>query len=423
MVRTLPLLIDALAAMGVSVTRGTGSLASFVFTALAAQALGPADSGVLFVSVTWAMGLAIVARWGASDLVLLTFPPLHDGWRRPAVPAILVHYLRASLLRATLVTALAGAVAAAAGPAALARLGIDPLFVCTLLFLTVLQQLLAAAARALGAPVRATLCEFVLVPLLAILALLPLGDARSAWTVAQFEWLYLACAALAVAGLLSIRGMPVTLLRSINPGAIRSNLLRSRSFGLIEASGFLVNWSSLLVTPLLLSVHDAGLLNPALRIAGMVALVAVSVPSVFVPRLAIAERAGSRAEAARLVRSARLVMAMTGAAFYLVVIVAGDQALGLIGDKFRAAYVPLLVIAGGQCGSLALGPSGAVLALRGQERIMRNVVMVSGVLSLLLLVPAIALFGLHGAAVIAGLAPLASKLALRFHEERTRPSP
>ena len=300
--------------------------------------------------------------------------------------------------------------------------GLDPLFLLLLIPLLTGQQLLAAAAKAMGRPVVASLLEYCTITGLSLLAYLVLRGAGS-WagagaTVLQFEVVYLLAAALSVALLIRF-GIPGALgKRPLKATAIRQRARRARTFATIELAGYAATWSSLIVMPFLLSAEDVGLFNAALRIAALVSIVAVSIPTVLVPRLAVAHAAGDFALELRLIRTMRMAMLAAAIAFFAGIVLLGDGALRLFGPEFAGAYAPMVVTSAGLCLALALGPAGASLNVMGQEHLTRNVTMIGGALTLVAMVPAIWAFGLLGGAAVTGLSATLRKTALVIYEQR-----
>ena len=412
-------LLDALATGSVSLVRAGGAASSFAFTVLASSALGPADAGIFFVSITWAMALAIFLRWGASDLILMTFAPLARNWRRKALPAILARYLHNSLLR------LFGLVLPVMlGLGLLVRLEwmaparLDLVFIFALTLAMVMQQLLAAAVKAAGRPVQASLIEFCFITLFAIIAYLALRGWVDDAPMRGFETLYLAGALVSVLLLMAMKGTAIVWTRPFKPAAMGTTLRRSHSLAVIELSGFMATWAAFLLMPLFLPAHDVGIYNAALRIASLTQLITISVPSVFIPRLAIALNEGKWAEARRLTRSVKWVMALAGIILFAGVAIFGRWALGLFGAEFTTGYGALLILTGGMCGAMAMGPAGAMLNVMGQERHVRNVTILFGVTTIALSVPAMLFYGIIGAASITALSALASKIVLVVLERR-----
>ena len=412
-------LFDAIATASVSLVRAAGAVATFAFAAVASSVMGPADAGIFFVSVTWAIALAILVRWGSSDLILLTFAPLARSWRRKALPAVLARYMHNSLLR------LSGLILPVMlGLGLMIHLGwlspvrMDLFFIFALTLAMVVQQVTAAAIKAAGRPVQASLVEFCFVALFVIAAYLVFRGWVDASPRRGFETVYLSGAVISALVLMTMKGAKIEWTRPLRPNAMRTSLRRSHSFAMSEMSDFLATWAAFLMMPLFLSAHDAGIYNAALRIAALTQLVTISVPSVFIPRLATALQHRDRIEARRLTWSVKLIMALAGIALFLGVAIFGKWALGLFGTDFIAGYGPLLIMTAGLCGAMALGPAGAILNVMGHEKITLNVAFIGAFLTLALAIPALYFHGITGAATVTALSAIARKALLVWFEIR-----
>lgn len=419
-------IFEALATASVSLVRAMGAAAAFAFTAYASSILGPEDAGIFFVSITWAYGLAIIARWGGGDLILMTFAPLARGARAMALPSIMARYTYDGVARILIIMFLLGfGVLLAAPPGMLAITsggGTNPYFIIGLALSALGLQLAGAAVKAAGKPVTASIVEFCLVPGLTLVAYLlfqALFHGSSAMSpLCALQTLYLAASLMAAILLMRMKGARIAWARPFKRRAMRRTLKRSHDLAIIELSLYLASWAALLMIPWLLGAHDAGLYNAVLRIAGITQIITVSVPSVFIPRLAVSVYEKDWAQARLLIRNIKLVMAMAAIVLLVAIVVLGKWALGLFGPDFVAAYDILLIISAGFCAAMALGPAGAMLNLLKQERAFRNTTIATGFASLALSVPAMMVFGLTGAAWVAALSTLGNKLVLVWLERR-----
>jgi O-antigen/teichoic acid export membrane protein len=413
MARGLRSLLELAQTAAVSLVRMIGAAAAFALAAVVSSALGPADAGVFFVSITWAYVIGVVARWGSSDLIVLTIAPMAHGKRASAIPAIVARRMYEALFRfAAMVLPGLVAVWALVDRLVPQPLALDPWFILPLALAITLQQLLSATARAFSRPVVSSFLEFSFMSLFTLAGYLLCHGLGMALKLQHFEWLYTVGAI--VATFLLLAGSPVRIawLRPIRASLTRSTAYRAHSFALIELCNYLLVWASFLMMPFLLPAADVGIFNAVQRIAGIVQLVTVNIPLVFLPKLAIAQRQRDQAEFGRLLRSMQGVMLATGLGFFVAVAILGGSALSLFGAEFAAGYIPLLITTAGLCASLALGPAGALLSVRGHEHIFRNVTIAAGLAAIVLSIPAIWWFGLAGAASVTGLTALGSKLAL-----------
>jgi O-antigen/teichoic acid export membrane protein len=104
----------------------------------------------------------------------------------------------------------------------------------------------------------------------------------------------------------------------------------------------------------------------------------------------------------RLTRTTRLIFLFSTAIFGVFVLL-GEFILGLFGEPFKAAYVPLLVLAAGQLANVACGPVTAVLNMTEQARYTVYGMLVGVITTVILCFVLIPPFGILGAAIAAAL--------------------
>jgi O-antigen/teichoic acid export membrane protein len=122
--------------------------------------------------------------------------------------------------------------------------------------------------------------------------------------------------------------------------------------------------------------------------------------------------------------AAKLTFAVT-AVVAIGVAVAGYWVLGLFGKGFpESAYLPLIIILGGQCISAAAGPVGFLMTMTRYEREASWFLGVSALLNVLLSVALIPVLGLIGAAIASAVSTIAWNLsALVFVRTRLDVNP
>lgn len=397
-------------ALGISTIRALGSAFGFGATFMAARVLGPGASGVLFGTLAWASGLAILARWGSGDRIMLAIPPLASGWRRPAVAAFANREMAAALVRTAMIL-----MAAALAWAALAAYGAQPAIALPLLLpllpMVVALQLASATCKAAGRTGEALLCEFVLPPalvlLVAVLAMAGLLPS-SLFTLGSA---HVAGALIGTAAMIAFGLRPFRHWRRLRTPRWRDST-QARNFALIEIGWFLNAWLGVLLLPFLLSAPEAGVFNLAFRIVASIGVLLSAVQLQVMPRLVLAHKRRDRGDWEQAIRQSRITLAALAGAFLLALLLAGPLVMEWAGTGFSAGTRPLLIM--GVCFALAtaLGPSGAILAVVGAERRIRNVIWGVTVLTMLGLPAAAILYGVDGAAAATGLGLLLQKLAL-----------
>lgn len=397
-----------------SFARIAGSAMGFVATFIVTRELGPSAAGVLFATISWALALAILARWGASDRIMIELSPLRGGWREPVVAAFVNRETAHALVRSAILLTGVAVWHWLAGDDA------PPLDLALLLALTpatVALQLVSAALKAMRLLTAAFFFELILQPLLVTGFMVMAILVEMPRTLDAIAASYLCATIAATAGCLltAMRGQWHA--RRLRRGTLAGRR-RAGNFALIEISNFLMMWLPTLMLPFLVSPAQVGTFNLALRMVAPIGLVSSTIFLLAVPSLASAHRHRDRAQWRATIRNSRIMMMIASALFLLGVLVAGPFVLRLAGDGFLAAQRPLALLATLFAGGVALGPSGAVLSVIGAEQLARNVNLAATGLALLAFGPAVRWGGVDAAALVGGGAFLAMKIGLLALEIR-----
>lgn len=144
---------------------------------------------------------------------------------------------------------------------------------------------------------------------------------------------------------------------------------------------------------------DAGHFAVIVRLAAFVTFALVALNSITAPLIAAAFKRGEREELSRIaVINARLSTAV-GVFVCVALAIFGKPLLGVFGPEFSVAYPSLLVLLIGTMLGAATGPAGYLLAMTNQQRFFFWSSAVCAVLTLIVTVVGIYIFGVIGAAI------------------------
>ena len=76
-----------------------------------------------------------------------------------------------------------------------------------------------------------------------------------------------------------------------------------------------------------------------------------------------------------------------------------EQILGVFGEEFQTAAIPLIILLIGQIFNTVNGPTGIVLQLTGHQKVFKNIILVSSIINIALNYILIPMYGLVGAAI------------------------
>lgn len=160
--------------------------------------------------------------------------------------------------------------------------------------------------------------------------------------------------------------------------------------------------AAMILATLLLDAEESGAFFAALRLAMVVNLFLIAANMLSMPMLSSAHGRSDRYEILAICRFVTISTSIPAGIFFMVFCLMGDTLLGFYGNEFSFANGALLIIAAGHLSKVLSGPGQAILQMMGQEgQFLRISLWVNGV-TLLLLIPAVWMFGIYGAAFATG---------------------
>ena len=415
-------------ASGALLVQVGGAGFSLLVNVLLARLVGKAEYGIYAFVLSWISVLTVLALLGQSSSVVRFVPTyLHRqewgtlrGLRRGA---------------SMLVLAASGVIMLAGACAVLMlrnRLGgtLERTLLVGFLLLPVLTQLGLNGAffrgfkQAVNSGAYNNLVRpIVLIGLVLILAL-PLGLRLSAPDV---------MAASVVAALVTLGCSEWRLTHAWSVAAKRARpsydvpawLKLGRRLFFLAAIGIVINRVDVLILGGLAGAEVVGPYYAAVKLAALALYGLTAVNTILAPMIAESYAADDHAKLAKLVHHAARLTFVVTVVVALAIAIAGHWVLGLFGKGFpESAYVPLLIILGGQCISAAAGPVGFLMTMTRYEREASWFLGASALLNVLLSVALIPAFGLIGAAIASAGSTIAWNLsALVFVRARLDVNP
>lgn len=167
----------------------------------------------------------------------------------------------------------------------------------------------------------------------------------------------------------------------------------------VAGLNFATTWSSSLFLGVFSDASSVGLYNVAHRTAILISFVLIVVNSVTVPRFAVLYSQNKLIELERLAVKSALLTSLVAFPVFVVVWFLPEQILSIFGKEFSGAATLLLIVATGQFVNVFTGSVGHLLVMTGNERLMRNNMLFTAGLSLVLNVLMVVRFGAVGAAI------------------------
>ena len=169
---------------------------------------------------------------------------------------------------------------------------------------------------------------------------------------------------------------------------------------LVDSMHFINGW----ITTIMLGVYrtsvEVGIFNMALKTAMLTSIALVAVNAIASPKFSAFYSRGEISELSRIgVISSRLIL-IVSSPLLLVFIFAPGIVLSIFGENFKAGETCMRIIAIGQFINAVTGSVGQMLAMTGNEVVLRNIIMATAALNIALSVVLIPGLGINGAAAV-----------------------
>ena len=160
-----------------------------------------------------------------------------------------------------------------------------------------------------------------------------------------------------------------------------------------------INWFSYLVLGIFSTEAEVGIFGVGVRIVTLFGFFLMAINSISAPKIAAMHTNGNRGEIEKMCRSSSTLLLYVTLPLFLIVFLASDLVMSLFGEEFTGNNLALQILLFGQFINLLSGSVGVLLIMTGNEKLMRNnliITMILCVISNLVLVP---VYGLIGAAI------------------------
>jgi O-antigen/teichoic acid export membrane protein len=220
------------------------------------------------------------------------------------------------------------------------------------------------------------------------------------WGVWGAVWAYLAAASidLLLGAYLWRRATPKA---RVNKGSFDTGELLRSSMPLFWASilQLATQWSSTLMLGFFKTSTEVGIFSAANRTATLTSFILIAVNSIAAPKFAAMFKQGDMKALGRTARhAAKLMIFMTGPPLVLFLFFPG-WVMSIFGPQFASGKAVLSIVTLGQFINVATGSVGFLLMMCGQERLMKNISILSALVNVGCNAALVPSFGLIGAAV------------------------
>lgn len=183
-----------------------------------------------------------------------------------------------------------------------------------------------------------------------------------------------------------------------------STLLRTSFPLLLVASMNLVmSWTDILVLGYWYNADTVGVYAVATRVATLTAFVLIAVNTVTAPKFALLYAQQKHNDLQMLAQKSAYWILITGSPTIIILLFFPELILSIFGEEFITGGILIRVLAIGQFVNIAVGSVGYLLIMTGNEKLMRNNILLSAIINLFGNVILVPKYGALGAAISTAL--------------------
>ncbi len=379
--------------------RAIGASLTFFFTIYLTRVIGAKDYGQFMLALTIISIISVANRLGLENVMVARISTAHET----KATALIRGYFRTAVWMVFWV----GVVLTFAGYFILPWI-VESIFnkpeigkpltqMIWILIPLSLMPIIAEALRGVRQVADSTTTQVVLIPGMSLF-LFMLGDDWINWNLSNVIGIY-ACAVLFSTLFAWFRWRSVIKKGNTIYPDIKKMLQSGIPLLLGTSGGLVMAWSDTLILGIFENIEVVGIYSAASRAALLTSLIPVSVNAIAGPKFAAFYSNGNLLALAKLSRQATLLSTVLISLPTAIMIFYPEQVLQLFGKEFLIGASTLLILSAAQLISVGLGSVGCLLMMTGNERIFRDVLLVTAVINIGLNIILVKSYGMLGVAV------------------------
>jgi O-antigen/teichoic acid export membrane protein len=159
-----------------------------------------------------------------------------------------------------------------------------------------------------------------------------------------------------------------------------------------------VNWGAQFIAAIWVPIEDVAQYAVAIRASALINFFLIAVNFIAAPRIAQLHNENKKNELQTLITTTVKALYLFVTPILITIIFFSNELMSIFGEEFKKSGNLLLILSIGQLINVATGPVGYLLTMTGNERPMRNMYLISGLICILLIFLLTPIFGIEGAA-------------------------
>jgi O-antigen/teichoic acid export membrane protein len=354
----------------------SGAGFAFLLTLVAGRYLGAAGAGIFFMSMTIVFLGGIIGRLGYENIILrrnAADEAGRSGRVARSVWVIVLRVLIASFAISALLYVFAPALATAVFHEPDLSWALRTIAPAIIFFAS--NVVLLHGLRSAGLILRAAWFENGAIPFLTIAVFLVFHSAR---TTADLITAYVIATALTALG----SGLLCYLHRGVRGeghSVGRLGWTQGMPFLVISIVYLILSRVDMLILGMFVPAEEVGLYAIAARTAALLPMVRLAMAGVVMPRFAQLHAEGDRKGLAALAQLSTLTLIAIVLPGALIAWMFPDEILSIFGPEFAAASLPFVILVTGQFISVGLGCTHEMLLMSGNEKSLRNILIIAAI--------------------------------------------
>ncbi len=176
-------------------------------------------------------------------------------------------------------------------------------------------------------------------------------------------------------------------------------LLKGIPLLLIASSGLVLSWTDIIVLGVFETESNIGIYTAAVKISLLTSFILVAINSIFAPKISRFHAQKDYSGLRRLTIQSTRLMVVLAAPPTVFILIFPDWFLLFFGAEFSDAVFVLMILTIGQLVNVVCGPTGYILIMTGHDIIMKNILLCSAIVNIILSVILVNLMGIEGVAI------------------------
>ncbi len=379
-----------------------GTALSFLFVFLLARFLGVSDFGAYFLLFTIISIAAVFSKWGL-DIFLLKKVASEKKKSFFEVK----RYVYSSLVFVFVLSFLLMLILKGMIPV-LSNVLFDSikivkafeLFLWSIIPFS-LMYVASESFKSIGRPVLAILLQNIIIPFISILFLLVMYYFyKVSLNVAVIGYLIGVLFAFILTVVFIVKEYPYESFKRVS---FKKLYYLGQPMLLISSGALIMSWTDILVLGVFETEFEVGVYVVATKIVVLTSLVLVAMNAITSPKYASLYSEGRLKELAKLAQKSSLVLLIIAISSSVFIFIFSEELMSIFGSEFIVGAEVLVVLAVGQFVNVSCGSVGFLLIMTGKENVMRNILLSTAVINIILSLLLVKFFGILGVAYATAL--------------------